>query len=40
MLTGDNRHTAAAVASKLKIDEVIAEVLPDQKREVIRASAA
>ena len=36
MLTGDNRHTATAVASKLKIDEVIAEVLPDQKREVIR----
>ena len=36
MLTGDNRHTATAVASKLRIDEVIAEVLPDQKREVIR----
>jgi P-type Cu+ transporter len=31
MLTGDNRATAAAVASKLGIDDVIAEVLPDQK---------
>jgi len=36
MLTGDNRHTAAAVAATLKIDEVIADVLPDQKRDVIR----
>ena len=36
MLTGDNRHTAAAVAARLKIDEVIADVLPDQKRDVIR----
>ena len=36
MLTGDNRQTAAAVASRLKIDEVIADVLPDQKRDVIR----
>jgi Cu+-exporting ATPase len=31
MLTGDNRTTAIAVAKKLDIDEVIAEVLPDQK---------
>ena len=36
MLTGDNRGTAQAVASQLKIDEVIAEVLPDQKRDVIQ----
>ena len=36
MLTGDNRATAQAVASRLKIDEVIAEVLPDQKREVVQ----
>jgi Cu+-exporting ATPase len=31
MLTGDSRTTAQAVASKLKIDEVIAEVLPQDK---------
>ena len=31
MLTGDNRTTAAAVARSLEIDEVIADVLPDQK---------
>ncbi len=31
MMTGDSRTTADAVAAKLSIDEVIAEVLPDQK---------
>lgn len=36
MLTGDNRATAGAVAGKLGIDEVIAEVLPEQKGEVIK----
>jgi Cu+-exporting ATPase len=36
MLTGDSRTTAAAVGRKLGIDEVIAEVLPDQKAEVVR----
>ena len=32
MLTGDNRQTAVAVANRLGIDEVIAEVLPEQKQ--------
>ncbi len=36
MLTGDNRTTAAAVAQKLGIDDVVAEVMPDQKAEVVR----
>jgi Cu+-exporting ATPase len=36
MLTGDNRATAQAVASKLGIDEVFAEVLPDGKADVVR----
>jgi Cu+-exporting ATPase len=36
MLTGDSRTTAEAVAKTLGIDEVVAEVLPDQKVEVIK----
>lgn len=36
MLTGDSTTTANAVAQQLKIDEVVAEVLPDQKAEVVR----
>ncbi|MGE5247815.1 MAG: heavy metal translocating P-type ATPase, partial [Verrucomicrobiota bacterium] len=36
MLTGDSRATPAAVARKLGIDRVEAEVLPEQKNEVIR----
>lgn len=36
MLTGDSRATAEAVAKTLGIDEVIAEVLPEQKSEVIK----
>jgi Cu+-exporting ATPase len=35
MLTGDNSATANAVAAKLGIDEVIADVLPDQKAAVV-----
>lgn len=36
MLTGDNRATADAVAAKLGIDQVVAEVLPDEKAAVIQ----
>ena len=36
MLTGDNRTTAQAVAVKLGITEVEAEVLPDQKSAIVR----
>lgn len=36
MLTGDNRTSANAVASKLHIDEVEAEVLPEDKGKVIQ----
>ncbi|MEP6714456.1 MAG: heavy metal translocating P-type ATPase [Terriglobia bacterium] len=36
MLTGDNRSTALAVARKLGIDEVEADVLPEQKAAVVK----
>jgi Cu+-exporting ATPase len=36
MLTGDNRTTAQAVADRLGIDRVQAEVMPEQKSEVVR----
>lgn len=36
MLTGDNKRTASAIASAAGIDEVIAEVKPDGKENVIR----
>jgi Cu+-exporting ATPase len=35
MLTGDSRTTAQAVARTLGIDDVIAEVLPDQKKDAV-----
>ncbi len=36
MLTGDSRTTAAAVAKKLGLDDVVAEVLPDQKVDSVK----
>ncbi|RLL51538.1 heavy metal translocating P-type ATPase [Mariprofundus sp. EBB-1] len=40
MLTGDNHHTAAAVAAKLGIERFEADVLPDQKAAVVKALQA
>ncbi|RUL87019.1 heavy metal translocating P-type ATPase [Tautonia sociabilis] len=40
MLTGDNRTTAQAVARKLGLDDVRADVLPEQKGEAVRALQA
>ena len=36
MLTGDNERTARAVGHKLGIDEMVAEVMPDQKRATVQ----
>ena len=36
MLTGDNKATAEAVARTLDLDEVVAEVLPDQKAKAVK----
>ncbi|NUR13288.1 MAG: heavy metal translocating P-type ATPase [Bradyrhizobium sp.] len=37
MLTGDNQRTAQAVAAKVGIDEIMADVLPDQKQAKVEA---
>jgi len=36
MLTGDNHTTATAVATQLALDEVIADVLPEQKVDAVK----
>ncbi len=36
MITGDNQHTAQAIAKKIGINSVIAEVLPDEKAKAVR----
>ncbi|MGC8716609.1 MAG: heavy metal translocating P-type ATPase [bacterium] len=36
MLTGDNRNTALAIATRIGIDDVISDVLPEQKLNIIK----
>ncbi len=40
MITGDNKGTANAIAARLGIDEVVAEVLPTGKSEVVKSLQA
>ena len=40
MLTGDNQRTAKAIADQIHADEVIAEVLPQEKEQTIRSLKA
>jgi Cu+-exporting ATPase len=40
MLTGDNQKTAAAIAAKVGINQVLADVLPDHKAEQIKSLQA
>ena len=37
MITGDNRHTAHAIARRLNIDDVVAEVMPDGKVKAVES---
>ena len=36
MVSGDNQHTANAIAARLNIDDVVAEVMPAQKVEAVQ----
>jgi Cu+-exporting ATPase len=40
MITGDGRHTGEAVAARIGIDDVVAEVLPDGKVDAVKALQA